>query len=54
MIKKIITAIAVLLNLAQIGFVIYFLMMYTTDNFPLFVFLLIVPLANLITIFLKK
>lgn len=50
-----ITAIAaVLLNIAQVGFVVYFLAMYTTDNFPLFMFLFIVPLVNIFAIFFKK
>jgi hypothetical protein len=53
MIKKIIMAIAILLSLAQIGFVVYFLILYTTDNMPLFIFLFIVPLVNILAIILK-
>jgi len=53
MIKQIITAMAILLNIVQIGFVVYFLMIYTTDNMPLFMFLFIVPLVNILAIILK-
>ena len=54
MIKKIITAIAILLSIGQVGFVVYFLMMYTSDNVPLFMFLLAVPLVNLLALYLSK
>lgn len=48
--NKIITTIAVILNLAQIIFVIYFIFMYSTDNMPLFLFLLAASFANLLAI----
>lgn len=44
---------ASLLSLAQIAFVIFFLVNYSTDNLPLFVFLLVVPIINLSVIFHK-
>ncbi len=54
MIKKITVVSAILLSLAQIGFVVYFLMMNTTDNMPLFVFLVVVPAINILAIILKR
>jgi hypothetical protein len=45
--NKIITTTAVILNLAQVIFVIYFIFIYSTDNMPLFLFLLAVAFANL-------
>lgn len=54
MIKKIITTIAIILNLSQVIFVVYFLTMFTTDNLPIFIFLLVVSLANLLMIVLNK
>lgn len=54
MINKIIKAIAVLLSIAQVGFMAYFLIVYTTDNLPLFIFLIIVPLVNIFTIISAK
>lgn len=54
MIKKLVLISAILLNLLQIGFVVYFLMVYTTDNFPLFMFLFGVPLVNILAIVFRK
>ena len=44
---KNLSLVAAFLSLAQIAFVIYFLVSYPTDNLPLFVFLLVVPAVNL-------
>ena len=54
-IKLIVKLIAIILSLAQIVFIIYFLFMYSTDNATLFIFLLIVPLVNIfVIIFINK
>jgi len=45
---------AVILSLAQIVSLSYFLSRYQTDNFPFFVFLLLVPSINIIFAFIKK
>lgn len=52
--KKILSLIAILLSVAQVGFVVYFLAVYTTDNVPLFIFLFFVPLVNIIAVILNK
>jgi hypothetical protein len=40
-------ALAMILNTAQIAALVYFLAVYSTDNFPFFTFLIAVPLVNL-------
>ena len=54
MIKKIIKAIAIVLSVVQIFFVISFLANNTSDNMPLFVFLFVVPVVSLIAIIFKE
>lgn len=44
----------VFLNVVQIGFVVYFLTKYSTDNVPLFILLAVVPMANLVAIALVQ
>jgi hypothetical protein len=51
---KILKLTAIFLSVAQIGFVIYFLGTNTTDNMPLFIFLFLVPLANMLVIIFNK
>lgn len=43
---KILKFLAIISNIAQIAFIIYFLAVYSTDNFPFFVFLFFVPMIN--------
>ncbi|MDD5738968.1 MAG: hypothetical protein PHY72_03555 [Candidatus Pacebacteria bacterium] len=47
---KILDYLAIFLSVAQISFVVYFMIAYTTDSMPLFVFLLSVPLINIFAI----
>ena len=51
---KILKFIAIILNLSQVAFVVYFLARYTTDNFPVFLFLFIVSAVNLFVLVFKK
>lgn len=51
---KILKFIAIILSLGQIAFVVYFLVRYTTDNFPVFAFLFIVSAVNLFALIFKK
>ncbi len=51
---KILNLLAIFLSVVQIIFVVYFLVVYTTDNLPLFVFLFFVPLVNIFAIIFKK
>lgn len=51
---KILKYIAIILSIAQIGYLGYFLMDNSTDNLPFFIFLIIVPIINLIALIFKK
>jgi hypothetical protein len=53
-IKKILNLIAIFLSIIQIGFVIYFLTIYTTDNMPLFIFIFFAPLVSILAIVFNK
>jgi len=44
---KFLKPLVIILNIAQITFIVYFLSVYSTDNSPLFVFLFVVPAVNL-------
>ncbi|MFH0739627.1 MAG: hypothetical protein V1819_00735 [bacterium] len=51
---KILNYLAIFLSVAQIGFVVYFLAVYSTDNMPLFIFLFFVPLVNIFAVIFNK
>lgn len=46
--------IAIFLNIVQATLATSFLLMYSSDNTPLFLFLIMAPLVNLIVIILPK
>lgn len=51
---KILKYIAIILSLAQIAYLAYFLTDNSTDNLPLFIFLIVVPIINISALIFRK